>query len=99
MEEGTTIWTDGWRGYNSLADLGFTHGTVIHKRHFVSPTGIHTNRIEATWGAFKRKYRNITNKTLETLPEYVADFLFRRRYSKKEISVLCQYIMNFYMQF
>ena len=93
VEEESTIWTDGWKGYNSLKDLGFIHGTVIHKRRFVSPEGVHTNRIEATWGAFKRKYRNATNKTPETLPSYVADFMFRRKYYGKELSTLFKYIM------
>ena len=93
VEAGSTIWTDGWRGYNTLKDLGFVHGVVIHKRRFVSPEGIHTNRIESTWGAFKRKYRNATNKNPENLDGYISDFLFRRKYLKKELSTLFKYIM------
>ena len=64
VEEGSTIWTDGWGGYNRLEILGFVHGTVIHKRRFVSNEGVDSYRIEATWGAFKRKYRNATNKNI-----------------------------------
>ena len=30
VEEGSIIWTDGWGGYNHLAELGFSHGVVIH---------------------------------------------------------------------
>ena len=96
VEDGSTIWTDGWAGYNRLADLGFIHGKVIHKRRFVSNEGVHTNRIEATWGAFKRKYRNATNKSLDSLPGYISDFLFRRKYKNKELSTLCKYIMVIY---
>ena len=77
----------------AVKDLGFVHGTVIHKRMFVSPEGIHTNRIESTWGAFKRKYRNATNKNPQNLDSYISDFLFRRKYFKQELSTICRYIM------
>ena len=96
VEEGSIIWTDGWSGYNFLESVGFTHGTVIHKRRFVSSEGVHTNRIESTWGAFKRKYRNATNKNPESLSGYISDFLFRRKYIGKELSTLFQYIMISY---
>lgn len=97
VEIGSTIWTDGWGGYNKLNDLGFSHGTVIHNRRFVSPEGIHTNRIESTWGAFKRKYRNATNKNPDNIDGYISDFLFRRKYKNKELSVLFKHIMNIFL--
>jgi hypothetical protein len=38
---GTTIWSDEWRAYNGLNQLGFRHHTVNHSRHFVDPvTGL-----------------------------------------------------------
>ena len=88
-----TIWTDGWRGYHNLKDLGFVHGTVIHKRGFLSPEGNHTNGIQSIWGAFKRKYRNSTNKSPQNLDSYISDFLFRRKYFKQELSTIRRYIM------
>ena len=94
VEDESIIWTDGWAGYNRLADLGFVHGTVIHKRKFVSNEGVHTNKIEATWGAFKRKYRNATNKNPNSLPGYVADFIYRKKYFGHELRTLCQYIIT-----
>ena len=62
VEGWSIIHSDGWRGYARLNELGFLHETVIHEREFVSSTGVHTNRIEGIWSAFKRKYRSVTNK-------------------------------------
>ena len=44
---GTTIYTDGWRAYKQLPDLGYTHSWVNHTLYFKDPvTGVHTNRQE-----------------------------------------------------
>ena len=32
VEKGTTIYTDGWRGYNDLFHLGYDHSSVNHKK-------------------------------------------------------------------
>lgn len=58
---GTIIYTDSWRGYSNLSNLGYIHKTVNHSEHFVDPTsGVHTQRIENTWSNIKRliKRRN-----------------------------------------
>ena len=55
VERGSIIHSDGWKGYSKLSDLGYFHDTVILDREFVISTGVHTNRIEGFWSAFKRK--------------------------------------------
>jgi transposase-like protein len=50
IEPGTTVISDGWRAYQNLESLGYTHRTVNHSLYFVHPdTGDHTNTIESTW--------------------------------------------------
>ena len=48
VQPGTTIWSDGWAAYNSLATTPAISGysTVNHSVEFVSPTGVHTNHNE-----------------------------------------------------
>ncbi|PIO75150.1 hypothetical protein TELCIR_02810 [Teladorsagia circumcincta] len=52
---GTTVWTDSWRGYRNLANIGYVHRTVNHSQNFVDPiSGVHTQRIESAWSHIKR---------------------------------------------
>ena len=48
---GSIIFSDCWKGYNKLNDLGYIHETVNHKREFVSSgcSIVHTNTIESLW--------------------------------------------------
>jgi transposase-like protein len=43
--EGSTIYSDEWRAYNTLKD-DYHHKTVCHKREFKSKEGVCTNLIE-----------------------------------------------------
>ncbi len=52
---GTTIYSDCWKAYGSLEELGYQHFTVNHSENYKDPeTGVHTNNIESNWRPLKR---------------------------------------------
>jgi len=55
VKKGTTIYTDLWKGYNNLKNIGYKHKTVNHSKNFKDPiTGVHTNTIKGTWNELKQ---------------------------------------------
>ena len=92
IRQGSVIHSDGWRGYNNLSNLGYEHKVVIHKNQFVTEEGVHTNRIESLWGAFKRKYRSITNKRKEMISSYISEWCFRRKFKNHVFSEILNVI-------
>ena len=59
VEKGTIIRSDCWKAYGSLESRGYEHQTVNHSSTFVTETGVHANRIEATWRPLKDHFRKI----------------------------------------
>jgi len=51
------IYSDGWRGYNGLVDVGYDkHFRVNHKdNEFARDKNIHINGIESFWSFTKRR--------------------------------------------
>lgn len=78
-------------GYNSLESLGYSHSTVNHSIQFITEDGVHTNKIEAIWGAIKRKYRHITNKKSELMASYLASYQFKKKFKNNKF---CKYILT-----
>lgn len=54
----TIIYSDKWRGYDGLVDVGYNrHYQVSHgDNEFVKDTGIHINGIENFWSFIKRRF-------------------------------------------
>ena len=71
----TMLFTDRWRVYRRLPELGYGHRWVDHSKHYVDPTdkNLHTNRIEGFWNKFKRWLPQAGNYNLE---EYVYLFMW-----------------------
>ena len=53
------IFSDCWKGYDKLSELGYIHESVNHKREFVSSdcSIVHTNTIEHLWRTLKSKIK------------------------------------------
>ena len=55
MVEGTTVYTDDYKGYNSIA-VEYYHKTVKHSLGEYVDGQIHTNGMESFWSMLKRGY-------------------------------------------
>jgi transposase-like protein len=77
IEGGSTVYTDGWVGYEGLAAKEFIHGTVNHVEEYVRGQ-VHTQGIENFWSLLKRTLRG-TYVAVEPfhLDRYVTEQVFR----------------------
>ena len=91
VKKGSTVYTDGWKGYKGLKKDGFVHKPVDHDSHFVSDNKDHTNNIEGYWRLSKHKmfarYHKISKKYL---PDYLAEseFKFNERHHNDFIKLV-----------
>ena len=68
------IYSDEWRAYSQLGNLGYTHYTVNHSQNFVDPTtGAHTQTIERLWGSCKSMMRKQKSMHSNLFDTYVAE--------------------------
>ena len=74
---GSTVYSDGWKGYKGLAEQGFIHDTVNHVNEYVRGQ-VHTQGIENFWSLLKRGL-NGTYVAVEPfhLERYVDEQAFR----------------------
>lgn len=71
VELGSTIYTDGWRGYNCLSEY-YTHEKVEHSRKEYVRGAVHTNSIENLWRHMKR---NIRGAHIKISDKYVQEYV------------------------
>ena len=55
IEGGSTVYTDGWAGYDNLAARDYVHETVNHLEEYVRGK-FHTQGIENFWSLLKRTF-------------------------------------------
>ena len=74
---GSTVYTDGWPGYDGLKKAQFVHETVNHIEEYVRGN-VHTQGIENFWSCLKRTLRG-TYVAVEPyhLDAYVTEQVFR----------------------
>jgi transposase-like protein len=77
VEKGSKVYTDGWKGYDSLAAQEYIHDTVTHIDEYVRGQ-VHTQGIENFWLLLKRGLRG-TYVAVEPyhLDRYVTKQVFR----------------------
>lgn len=98
IHEGSTIYSDCWRGYSTeeLEKAGFVHLTVNHKYNFVDPVSkVHTQNIERLWGSAKWRNKCHRGTTRKHLESYLAEFEWRHCTKQEHFSAILEAIKNF----
>lgn len=77
---GSIVHTDCWRGYIGIdTACSVTHRTVNHQEGFIdSETGVHTNVVEGTNFALKRRVP-IRSRVKEGIVDHLSEFVWRRQ--------------------
>lgn len=84
VREDVTVYTDGSRVYNNLAQTGYLHESVIHSRGEYVRGEAHTNGIESFWSGIKRGYMGVYHyMSKKHLGRYVAEFVGRQNVRAK----------------
>jgi transposase-like protein len=75
---GSTVITDGWRGYWGVGNNGFIHLSVNHSYYFVDPVNreIHTQHVERVWRSLKESIPKGIRKG--DLVDYMCTFIYKR---------------------
>lgn len=78
----STVYTDEWKSYDRLGEMGHRHERVHHSMHVYVSGDCHVNTIEGFWSLVKRGisgvYHGVSTKHLQSyLDEYV--FRFNQR--------------------
>lgn len=88
--EGSTMYTDGWKGYDGLILNGYDHYRVFHSHNEFARGKSHVNGIESFWSFAKRrlaKFNGLTDqKFFLHLKE--CEFRFNNRHIKDTLPVL-----------
>jgi transposase-like protein len=78
---GSTIYTDSWRGYQGLEELGYRHVRVNHSKENLRQKirKIHTLTIEGTWRGIKMNL-NERNRNRNVINDHLMEFVWRRKH-------------------
>jgi transposase-like protein len=79
----TMIYTDSWKGYFHLEELGMKHKRVNHSKTHVEYHGnIHTNHIEGTWAGIKLQISK-RNRNINLIEKHLLEFVWRNKHRDK----------------
>jgi transposase-like protein len=92
---GSVIWSDEWRAYQGIVNMGFEHQTVNHSLNFVNPvTGVNTQTVESLWNRLKRRLKKLMGLSLESLKNHLVEWMWKDNVGKKNISNLINLMRN-----
>ena len=83
------IYSDGWKGYNGLVDLGYKkHHRVDHQRNQFVKHKAHINGIENFWGIAKMRLAKFRGLNRSTLPLHLKECEFRFNHRRDNLYLL-----------
>jgi transposase-like protein len=80
---GSKVYTDGFKMYRGLSQLGYIHEFVDHAHDEYVRGDIHTNNIEGFWGILKRKMSCIGGMRRNRLHLFVGEIVWRFNHRKE----------------
>ena len=94
VERGSVLYTDAWRGYSNLVNLGFRHFVVNHSISFVGgETGVHTNTIKGCWCAVKKTI-SARNRTKTKVGAFIDLFMLKRNRGSEALAFLVRILFD-----
>lgn len=82
----SVIHTDGWRGYNSLVDVGYSkHFRVYHGENEFAAGNHHINGIESFWSYAKRRLVKFNGVSQQTFFLHLKETEFRFNHRSKNL--------------
>lgn len=85
VEQGSTVLTDKWRGFEELGLDGYTHKSINHSESYVDKKGNHINGVEQFWSFAKRRLAKFNGIARTTLPLHVKECEWRYNHDRKDI--------------
>ena len=81
MWPASVIYSDEWRAYSQLGNIGYTHQTVNHSQSFVDPgTGAHTRQVDSMWASCKRTMRQTRTMHSKLFSTYLPEFMWCKKF-------------------
>ncbi|MZG31546.1 MAG: IS1595 family transposase [Nitrospinae bacterium] len=92
----SVIYSDGWRGYNGLVDVGYgKHFRIDHGRNEFAKGSTHVNGIEGFWGFSKTRLSRFRGMRKSTFYLHLKECEFRFNYRDQDLyQLLIKMIKN-----
>ena len=87
VKRGTLVYTDRWKGYDTLAFCGYRHLRLDHSRHFARGK-VHINGLEGFWSYAKGKFIKHHGVSPEKFPLYLYEWQYRYNHRDQDLFAL-----------
>jgi transposase len=88
VKRGSLVYTDRWKGYDTLAFCGYRHLRVDHARAFSRPSRrgkVHINGLEGFWSYAKGKLLKHHGVSPAKFPLYLYEWQFRYNHRREDL--------------
>lgn len=89
VEQGTTVYSDGWAGYDGLVFDGYEHHRINHSKAFSDDRRNHIYGIESFWSFAKNKLQKRYGIKREHFHLHQKEMEFRFNNRGEDLAELC----------
>jgi transposase-like protein len=95
VQTGSIIYSDEWRAYCRLGEIGFEHSTVCHKYHFVDPVNnVHIQHVESYWSRQKLRIKRSKGCMKSVLQSVLNEYMFRDLFNDSLFDMIFVHLLN-----